>query len=70
MVIDNLKVLSTENLRGCREEAEALLKTVCQKEQEFGQRKLFDQTPRCDTLMWLTDLIKQDAETKDKTSDN
>ena len=62
MVIDNLaelaEVITTESLRQCRSEAEALTKAACLKEKEFGQRKLLDQTPRCDTLMWLTDLIK------------
>ena len=69
MVIDHFEEfaeISRDSLRERRREAEALTKTVCDKEQEFGKRKFLDKTPRCDAMMWLTDLMKIDVLAEEK----
>ena len=45
-------------LQGCRREAEALTNAVCNKEPELGQRVFVNETAKCDSLVWITNLMQ------------
>ena len=66
MIIDNFveffenpDILSLEGLQACRSESVNLATNGCLREAGFGRQETLqvDKKVRCDTLMWLTNLL-------------
>ena len=53
-------MISTEGLRGCRSEAEALATAGCAREPELGRRSTLQvrEKVRCDALVWLNEHLQ------------